>query len=160
MKAKYFLDTEFNEKPGSLDLISIGIVHQNGSEYYAISSEFNENDCNDWVKENVLPHLIGQERKSKSQIKNEIIQFIGYSEPEFWGYYSDYDWVLFCWLFGAMIDLPENFPMFCLDLKQVIYINNIDKNNLPKQLKNEHHALADAKWNKDLYSHLQKLKAL
>ena len=43
---KFFYDTEFNEgvsgnldKP-TIDLISIGIVDENGNEYYAISNEF------------------------------------------------------------------------------------------------------------------------
>jgi hypothetical protein len=38
----------------------------------------------------------------------------------FCGYYSDYDWVVFCWLFGKMMDLPTSsgFPMYCYDLKQ------------------------------------------
>lgn len=39
---------------------------------------------------------------------------------EFYGYYSDYDWVLFCSLFGKMIDLPKGFPMYCRDLKQTL----------------------------------------
>jgi hypothetical protein len=40
--------------------------------------------------------------------------------PEFYGYYSDYDWVVFCWLFGRMNDLPKGFPMYCRDLKQML----------------------------------------
>lgn len=31
MIIKYFIDTEFNERPGSIDLISIGIVCDDGS---------------------------------------------------------------------------------------------------------------------------------
>lgn len=38
--------------------------------------------------------------------------------PTFYAYYADYDWVLFCTLFGAMVDLPTGFPMYCIDLKQ------------------------------------------
>ena len=38
---------------------------------------------------------------------------------EFYGYYSDYDWVVFCQLFGRMMDLPKEFPMYCKDLKQM-----------------------------------------
>lgn len=42
------------------------------------------------------------------------------SQPEFYGYYCDFDWVVFCWLFGKMINLPSGFPMYCIDLKQVL----------------------------------------
>jgi len=42
------------------------------------------------------------------------------TEPMFYAYFADYDWVAFCWLFGKMIDLPSNFPMYCKDLKQLM----------------------------------------
>jgi hypothetical protein len=38
----------------------------------------------------------------------------------FYGYYCDYDWVTFSWIFGKMIDLPNGFPMYCIDLKQIL----------------------------------------
>lgn len=58
---------------------------------------------------------------SRADTKAAILDFVsaGGSPPEFWGYYADYDWVAFCWLFGAMIDLPKGWPMYCRDLKQV-----------------------------------------
>ena len=39
-------------------------------------------------------------------------------KPKFYAYYADYDWVVFCWLFGRMVDLPNGFPYYCIDLKQ------------------------------------------
>ena len=45
-------------------------------------------------------------------------ELTGKHKPEFYAYYADYDWVVFCWLFGKMIDLPKGFPMYCRDLKQ------------------------------------------
>ncbi len=48
-----------------------------------------------------------------------LLAFFG-KEPEIYGYYADYDWVLLCSLFGRMIDLPKGFPMYCIDLKQII----------------------------------------
>jgi hypothetical protein len=38
----------------------------------------------------------------------------------FYGYYSDYDWVAFCSLFGTMMQLPKSFPKYCRDLKQML----------------------------------------
>lgn len=37
---------------------------------------------------------------------------------QFYGYYSAYDHVVLCWLFGKMIDLPDEFPYYTIDLKQ------------------------------------------
>ncbi len=245
---KYFLDTEFIEgfhkplfgkKRHFIDLISIGIISEDGREYQALSNEFNPKDADEWVKTNVLwpieerfnasvPGFVKADRgrftlkeiidifgKSNKQIAKEIVDFVnpkclqdlksglwpdmkevethnpdkyGNAQPEFYGYYADYDWVLFCSLFGRMIDLPKGFPMYCKDLKQLLdekamrmtskeatalecpscehdmydylekttdgsYKINVLKNfhpDFPKQ-SNEHDALADAKWNKELY---------
>lgn len=104
------------------------------------------------------------------------------AQPEFYAYYADYDWVAFCWLFGKMMNLPKGFPMYCRDLKQLLdeyvrdqmamYSDHVLQSNYeppisfdnylkyikghpeyPKQY-NEHHALADAQWNLNLYQFL------
>ena len=56
---KYFLDCEFIERGHGhpIDLISIGIVAENGREYYAINQNFTPKLANDWVVENVLSNL-------------------------------------------------------------------------------------------------------
>ena len=51
---KYFLDTEFIEDGKTIDLISIGIVAEDGREYYAINSECDFPKANDWIKEKGL----------------------------------------------------------------------------------------------------------
>jgi len=148
MKTRYYLDTEFIERPGVLDLISIGIICEDGREFYAVSNEFNPDNASEWVRDNVFPHLpprgIG---KSRADIAKGVLAFVGGTEPEFWAYYADYDWVAFCWLFGAMIDLPKGWPMFCMDLKQSMVERGISRGRLPEQAKGtEHDALADARW--------------
>jgi len=260
---KYFIDTEFLEgtqiktflgmkightKP-TIDLISIGIVSEDGREYYTISKDFNLKEAWNrydlnygngdqrnipprkvyWIRENVLKpiwydlicmegfpeegksnvysftykefkKLLNKYGKTNKQIAEEVLDFINtngtfvhkpydnsqknivfsdviekYGKPQFYGYYSDYDWVVFCWLFGKMIELPNGFPMYCHDLKQdydffnrnfierkkLNAIRNIHKSinklkdfeNYPKQT-NEHNALSDARWNKELYNFL------
>lgn len=262
---KYFIDTEFIEGFSKwtfaknrhfIDLISIGIIAEDGRTYYAVSNEYRYDDADQWVKDNVItPAYInsvhGDQRnrytvanfhkhygKSNEKIAQEIIDFINfglegfvykitradcwaevyypdefkyckehntfipntfyksgdngieknmflfYNQPEFYGYYADYDWVLFCSLFGRMIDLPKGFPMYCKDLKQMLD-EKVDKSTLayygtdlegsgagenfegkmrlikahidyPKQ-SNEHNALDDAKWNFELYKFIKSL---
>lgn len=151
-----------------------------------------------------MNHVIEMVGKTNEEIAREIMQFVldpgkdilqewigslgGYvdalrkmtciQKPEFYAYYADYDWVVFCQLFGTMMDLPKSFPMYCKDLKQLMddkvqekYINNPLKpvhtfdygiewlkgnSNYPKQ-ENEHNALDDARWNKKLYNFLTTL---
>ena len=141
---RFWFDTEFIEDGRTIDLISIGIVSEDGREYYAVSREFNPKKAGDWVRDNVLSKLGDVPRKKRREIRDEVRQFLG-SHPEVWGYYCDYDWVVLCQLFGRMVDLPEDWPKFCLDIKQLC----IQKGDpvLPNQDEGEHNALSDARWN-------------
>jgi len=170
---RYFYDTEFIEDGKTIDLISIGVVTEDGRSYYAISTEFNPKKASQWVKENVLVHLpprhvnlsdvsvsprLKEESlawKSRRQIKNELLHFINseYGLPEFWAYYADYDHVALCQLFGTMMDLPKGWPMYTRDLKQ--WCDQLGNPKLPEQGADGHHALADARWNKQVYEFLE-----
>jgi hypothetical protein len=154
---KYFLDTEFIESGywNPIQLISIGIVAEDGREYYAISRQFTSNLANEWVQENVLEKLESPEdfpRKMLKEIANEVQEFVGSDKPEFWGYYADYDWVVLAQMFGAMVNLPKGWPMYCRDLKQLAM--DLGNPKLPESGKGEHNALADARWNKIAYEFL------
>jgi hypothetical protein len=144
---RWSLDTEFNEDGKTIELISIALVSEDGREFYAVSSEFNPESCNDWVKENVLPLLPG-ERMSRAEIAEKIKTLLleDGAKPEIWAYFADYDWVAFCQLFGPMINLPTGFPMWCRDLKQRMTDFGVEKNELPKQTGAVHSALEDARW--------------
>lgn len=160
---KFFIDTEFIESGPSkpIQLISIGIVSADGREMYAISSEFDPLDASPWVQENVLSKITTAQFRFSlplREIARQILAFVwpsidaGKEKPEFWGYYADYDWVVFCQIFGTMMDLPKGFPMYCRDIKQLCD----EKGNpqLPTQGEGEHDALADARWNKLAYEFL------
>ena len=154
---KYFIDTEFIEYPCTIDLISIGIVREDGKELYCISNEFDSSEASDWVKNNVLTKLPDAREcnlyMSRETIKGMILEFTRKDpNPEFWGYYCDYDWVVFCWLFGSMVDLPKKFPMYCRDLKQLC--DSIGNPKLPEQGEGEHNALEDARWIRSSYEYL------
>jgi hypothetical protein len=153
---KYFLDTEFYEDGTTIDLISIGIVAEDGREFYAVSQDAQLHRVSLWIRNNVLPHLPKYDDPAwmpREQIAFKLQQFVYGDGPiEFWAYYADYDWVALCQLFGTMMDLPTGFPKFCRDLKQL----SVDVGS-PKHLADptdEHNALADARWNRDLYAFL------
>ena len=142
--------------------------------------------------------LINKYGKTNKQIAEEVKEFCAKDylfkhadtttqwkdrgNPIFYGYYSAYDHVVLCWLFGKMIDLPKGFPMYTKDLKQIYddkqanYSNMVTKqlkdihkenyikvkddyylkdlSGYPKQ-ENEHNALADARFNRDLHKFLK-----
>ena len=155
----FYFDTEFSEpgtgNPPTIELISIGIAADDGRTYYAESSEFSLERCNTWVCNNVIPHLGEPEhRKPRAQIKQEIVAFLG-KDPILWAYYASYDWVVFCWLFGAMVDLPGGFPMFPMDLQQWWVQLGRPEGMKPSKPKNQHNALADAIWNQEFHRNLR-----
>jgi hypothetical protein len=142
-----------------------------------------------------LKQLINKYGKTNKEIADDIVHFtygvytpvangistgvIRDNNVQFYGYFSAYDWVAFCWLFGKMINLPKNISWYCRDLKQELDslikqpIEVVDSNgnrpsfndlirrfssypNYPKK-SNEHNALSDAKWNKELHNFINNL---
>ena len=57
---RYWLDTEFIAAPYSIDLISIGLVAEDGCEFYAESNEVDWSKANLWTLANVRPQLDGR----------------------------------------------------------------------------------------------------
>lgn len=150
---RIWFDTEFIEDGVTIDLISIGMVREDGATYYAESTQCNLDAANEWVRKNVIPHLRGKLVSiPRKIISREILEFAG-EKPEFWAYYADYDWVALCQLYGRMIDLPRGWPMYCRDMKQ--FCDSLGNPRLPKQETTEHYALADAIWNRDAWLFLE-----
>jgi hypothetical protein len=151
---RYWLDTEFIERPCVIDLVSIGIVAEDGREFYAENAWADLASGDDWFRANVVPHLRGGDSQMGHEaIGPAVLTFVGSDPaPEFWAYYADYDWVVFCWLFGRMVDLPDHFPMFCRDIKQ--WAVDLGDPKLPEQDGAEHDALADARWNRGAWEFL------
>lgn len=156
-RTEYFFDTEFIEDGKTIELISIGVVTLDDREYYACNQDADLSRASPWVRENVLPHLprYGDPAwRSHPQIAVDLIHFTqGRPKPRFWAYYADYDWVALCQLYGTMMQLPEYFPRFCMDLKQHAVMLGVD--SLPPQAKGgEHSALDDARWNRTVLQYL------
>lgn len=154
---KFFIDTEFMEDSRTIDLLSIAIVCEDGAELY-LELDADTSKANEWVAENVLPHLGKIPVSTREQARQQILDFIGTDNPEFWGYYADYDWVAICQLFGRMVDIPKGWPMYCRDIKQLC--DSLGNPRLPDQDSTEHHALNDARWNRNVYYELMRASGL
>lgn len=151
---KIFFDTEFIENGPTAPIIpiSIGMVREDGEEYYAEFQGVPWHEAHEWVKDNVRPYLTGP-IKRKHTIVREILDFVG-EKPEFWAYFADYDWVILCQLFGTMVAKPADWPYFCLDIKQLMWHYNVTKDQIEVVTSDlqQHHALSDAIWNSRAYS--------
>lgn len=155
---RYWFDFEFLEDGKTIDPMSLGMVSEDGRELYVqfIKEPGFDKRLTPWLRENVLPHMTADNWYTKPEIVQKVLRFCDsqlYGKPEFWAYYADYDWVALCQLFGRMIDLPRDWPMYCRDLKQVA--DMLDVGKLPPHGEQEHHALADARWNKHAWELLR-----
>jgi len=160
---RFFYDTEFYENgwENPIDLISIGIVAEDGRDLYLENADFDPANvpAGHFLVDNVFPWLYDTPDAllHRHQIRDEVYKFLVLDSPEedheLWGYYADYDHVILAQLFGTMVDMPDELPWYTLDLKQEIHRLGIDQ--LPAQLGVQHHALADARWNKVVHDHLQ-----
>src|SRR5215218_1490798 len=149
--ARVWLDTEFIEDGRTIDLLSIGLVRDDGAEYYAEPRETDRTRADDWVKANVHPHLTGA-TTPRAVIAEEIVAFAG-PAPEFWGYYCAYDWVGLCRLYGTLMDLPRGWPMLCRDLRQ--HLDMLSRADVRQPDDMPHHALSDARWIRDTFRAFQ-----
>jgi len=168
---KYFYDSEFLEDGRTVDLISIGIVAEDGREYYAVSQECTSRKLekrirrHEWLMANVVPSLpkphgdwnnhmprswlfnyYAPEVKPRERIAAEVRDFLlSADSPELWADYGAYDHVALCQLWGPMVDLPEGLPMFTRDIQQEAARLGVAWDELPTQAEGNHNALADAR---------------
>lgn len=147
---RYFYDTEFIENGSTIELVSIGVVAEDGREYYAVSTEFNSSAASQWVARNVLPLLPNPSDpawKSRSVIRQELLEFLTAADnkPELWAWVGCYDHVVLAQLWGDMTGLPRTIPRFTRELKQ--YWEFAGKPALPSTPVGNHDALIDARHN-------------
>ncbi|OBI52191.1 hypothetical protein A5707_12335 [Mycobacterium kyorinense] len=146
---RYFYDTEFIEDGRTIDLISIGVVAENGREYYAVSTEFDPDRAGSWVRTHVLPKLpppASQLWRSRARIRSDLEEFFGVDndEPiELWAWVGAYDHVALCQLWGAMTDLPAAMPKFTRELRQLW--EERGRPRMPRRPADVHDALVDAR---------------
>ena len=120
---RFFYDCEFIEDGATIDLVSIGVVDENGREFYAVSTEFDPDRAIDWVRRNVLDKLPSPSDpawRSREQIRTDLLAFL--TAPgdgiELWAWMAGYDHVVLAQLWGDMRALPRSIPRFTHELRQ------------------------------------------
>lgn len=155
---RYYLDTEFDENADRVCLISLALHAEDRRELYLVSTEVNPDACNPWVKQHVLPQLHAFPVDGSGPLEwfhLRIEDFLAQDpSPTFWGYYSAYDWFLFCRLWGGMLMMPKKFPNVCMDLKQLAdtLLPETRFKDVVPPASPAHNALADARWNETLFN--------
>ena len=156
---RFFYDTEFIDNGRIIDLISIGVVAEDGREFYACSTEFDPESAGRWVRTHVLPKLPSPSSplwRSRRQIREALEDFLGIDAPdieaepiELWAWVGAYDHVALCQLWGPMTSLPPQIPRFTRELRQLWEAHGCPR--MPPRPQDAHDALVDARHNMQRY---------
>jgi len=154
MVYRYFYDCEFIEDGRTVDLVSIGVVDEQGREFYAVSTEFDATRAVPWVRRNVLDKLPSPGDpawRSRVRIRDDLHEFLRAplradpdQQMELWAWYAAYDHVALAQLWGPMTALPREIPRFTKDLRQLW--DDRGRPELP-EMAGRHDALVDARHN-------------
>ena len=132
---KVFFDTEFTGLHKNTTLISIGCVAEDGKTFYAELTDYDKSQCNDWINENVINHLLlGTEhfvlrsepekcevQGTRNQVKKYLALWLSqFKSVQLISDVCHYDMVLLIDLFGTAFDLPKNVSASCHDINQDI----------------------------------------
>lgn len=143
---KIFYDTEFVEDGLTIEPLSIGMIREDGETLYCVnnSESLAARACSlEWVYENVmtqLPYTLVYNPEYRSvvplpdvahpdflafanigEIAEKVEDFVANTpSPELWADYAAYDHVLLAQLFGPMVELPSEIPMWTHDFRQML----------------------------------------
>lgn len=137
---KIFFDTEFTGLHKNTTLISLGCVDEDGRTFYAELSDYDQTQCDEWIKKNVIENLISKDPYvahpacasigddgsmnvwgNKECVKEYLNQWLSiYDDVQLVSDVCHYDMVLFIDLFGGAFDLPSQINPACHDINQDI----------------------------------------
>lgn len=180
---KIFLDSEFTKLDKNGELISLGLVTEDNTEFYAEFNDYNGNYINTWLQRNVINHLFynnvkiyNYEYNSNEMHYNQYCKhdkwniskvlecwLKQFDEIEIWSDCLAYDWIFFCNLFGGAFGIPNNVYYIPFDISTLMKIKGVNPdinreefiNNSVKG--NKHNALYDAKVIKACYEKLMEM---
>lgn len=147
-RARYFYDCEFIEDGRTIDLVSIGMVCDDGREFYAVSTEFDPARAGPWVRKHVLPQLprpADRAWRSRAAIRDELYAFLtAPGRPiELWAWCAAYDHVALAQLWGDMTVLPRAIPRLTYEIRQIWELAGAPTAGPSDG--DRHHALGDAR---------------
>lgn len=180
---KIFFDTEFTGLHQNTTLISLGMVSEDGREFYAEFADYNEKQVDDWIKENVIKNLIcGDDRGVLSvgnpvivcgnsyEIKPHLMSWLSqFEDVEFWSDCLAFDWVLLNQLIATYDNgypkLPDNVASYTpFDIVTLFHdtgigfdVNREEFAELEHDPALKHNAAWDAKVIKACYEKLKKV---
>lgn len=137
-----YFDTEFSGLHKDTTLISIGLISENGKQFYAEFTDYDVAQIDKWLEENVMSNLLLSKmsmgetitnamgvvvKGTKEFIREKLLAWLDKEVPgeiQFVSDVSHYDFVLLLDLLSAnkhnIFDIPNRISLSCVDLNNVI----------------------------------------
>lgn len=165
---KVFFDTEFTGLHQKTTLISIGLVTEDGREFYAEFTDYDKTQVDDWVQTNVIAKLTGKGIVGDTAfVRQELLKWLSEISHgcvlEMWSDCLAYDWMLFCELFGGAMGIPPWIYYIPFDICTLFAAKNVDPDINRETFscleaetckENKHNALHDAQIIRICYNRL------
>lgn len=138
---KCFFDTEFTSLVPHTTLISIGIVADNGKEFYAETTDYDNLLVDSWIEEHVISNLllndfdvfneqIGALRMVKDttfKVGMHLVEWLKqFDKVEMWSDVMHYDMYLFQAIFGGAFGVPKHVDYIGYDIATVMKMFGLD----------------------------------
>lgn len=147
---KIFFDTEFTGLHQDTTLVSIGMISEDGHEFYAEFTDYDKSQVDQWIQDNVIDNLIlSGSKPGKIDLDSSVIEgmestttyfkgskdavkaaleswFAQFDQVEMWSDCLAYDWVLFCQIFGHAFNVPKNVYYIPFDICTLMKIKGVD----------------------------------
>ncbi len=177
-----YYDSEFTGLHQASTLISMAFIADDGREFYAEFSDYNLEQCDDWIQKNVLEHthwLRAPGARRGSWTEGELTCSHGnsehnrqaltawlapYGQIEVWADCPTWDWVLLCQLYGGALQIPKQIFYIPFDLATLLKLKGLSPDmdrqafaQLPVTATNQgqrHNALYDARLIRACYHRL------
>jgi hypothetical protein len=171
------MDAEFTGLHQNTTLISIGMVAEDGEEFYAEFTDYDRSQTDEWIQQNVINNCRFLPYSNyKLTVDSEFISGDGFAggtgfvrgclegwlnqfeEVEIWSDCLSYDWVLFNQIWGHAFNIPKNVYYIPFDICTLMKIKGVDPDVNREEFAGiegaKHNALHDAKVIKACYDKL------
>ena len=176
---RIYYDSEFTGLHRDTSLISVGLCTEQGAEFYAEFSDYATEQCDDWLRHNVIAHtrwiaageqtpMVTDEADTRlcfgdrELVRKELESWLGrFDAVEIWADCPAYDWVLFCDLFGGALHIPAHIFYIPFDLATAFKLRGLDPDTHRATFAGveqgaQHHALHDARVTRACHRRLSK----
>lgn len=157
-----FFDAEFSSlDPTEGKIISLALIDREGKELY-LELDYAPEDLDEWVRENILPRMLGLSQVSVPEAAEKIREFAGKGKPHLVAYVNQFDVVFLHKLFAEKewpfhwLSLDLASMMFCLKRDPERELDLAKELGLKTRGYNLHNALDDARLLRETYLALEK----